>query len=147
MKLEVGKFYKTRDGRKVGPMGIEESQDATSFHWNVQGAGVGRWDESGDDGYASTFTAVDDDLVALWQDAPTGPVRTVTRTTKEIVPGVYGAVSVHQITDSADAGHVWITLTSKEATPEQTFHALLKADQIRAAIATLTEIAQALEDQ
>ena len=129
MKLEVGNFYKTRDGRKVGPMAIEESQDSTSFHWNVQGAGVGRWDESGDDGYASIFTAADNDLIAEWTTEPTGPVRTVTR--KEIVSGQYGIVNV-------DADR-------PTGNPRIVVSAVPTITEIRAAIATLTEIADALE--
>ena len=130
MKLEVGKYYKTRDGRKVGPMAIEESQDSTSFHWNVQGAGVGRWDESGDDGYASTFTVADGDLIAPWTAAPTGPVRTVTR--KEIVPGVYGGLEVGQAVN----GLVFLAM------PIANFG----QESIDALIANLTVIRDALED-
>ena len=61
-------------------------------------------------------------------EEPTGPVRTVTRTTKEIVPGEYGDV---QVTGS---GNIVVVVK-----PD--------ADAIRAAIATLTEIADALEEQ
>ena len=132
MKLEVGAYYKTRDGRKVGPMAIEESQDSTSFHWNVQGAGVGRWDESGDDGYASIFTVADGDLISEWTAAPTGPVRTVTRTTREIVPGVYDGLDVGQAVD----GHVFIAMGIHR----------VDAEAIDALIANLTVIRDALED-
>ena len=69
-------------------------------------------------------------------DAPTGPVRTVTRTTREIVPGVYGMVKVTTC-PSSPLGVVGINLT---------YDGWWTAAELRAAIATLTEIAQALED-
>lgn len=59
---------------------------------------------------------------------PTGPVRTVTR--KEIVPGTYGKVKV----DLYDDGSPLLRLDFPKSIAE-----------IRAAIATLTEIADALE--
>jgi hypothetical protein len=58
-----------------------------------------------------------------------GPVRTVTR--KEIVPGVYGCVKVH------DPGSKFVRINMDDA---------LGVAELRAAAATLIEIADALED-
>lgn len=69
------------------------------------------------------------DLIAEWTDAPTGPVRTVTR--KEIVPGVYGGLRV-----SMAHGAVFLSMDDE---------AEHDASDIRHLIATLTEIADALE--
>lgn len=63
MKLEVGKYYKTRDGRKVGPLG----------------GGRGAWHKFtcplfsyGDNGRLySTGEQSPNDLIAEWTDAPT----------------------------------------------------------------------------
>lgn len=63
---------------------------------------------------------------------PTGPVRTVTR--KEIVPGLYGAVVVVGVGDGDVMRATRLTVSCE-----------MFADQIRAAIATLTEIADAIE--
>lgn len=60
-----------------------------------------------------------------------GPVRTVTR--KEIVGGTYGDVMVGDVGPSAERVPICI--------PNRFY----SADEIRAAIATLTEIAEALE--
>lgn len=98
MRIEAGKYYRTRDGRKVGPI---------TFRGNLAGApgfGLGTWYVN--DGYAgraSTIAETKDDLVAEWIDeaadaaeaqiTPTndnGPIRT----RRVIVPGVYGIVRV-----------------------------------------------------
>ena len=63
---------------------------------------------------------------------PTGPVRTVTRTTREIVPGVYDGLDVGQAVD----GHVFIAMGIHR----------VDAEAIDALIAHLTVIRDALED-
>ena len=77
----------------------------------------------------------DDDLIAEWpaDDTPTGPVRTVTRTTREIVPGVYDGLDVGQAVD----GHVFIAMGIHR----------VDAEAIDALIAHLTVIREALEEQ
>ncbi len=65
-----------------------------------------------------------------------GPGRTVTRTTREIVPGVYGLVKVeHRV------GGCQVTL------PSENFFCAENSDELAAAIATLTAIRDALEEQ
>jgi hypothetical protein len=113
MNIEEGKFYRTRDGRKVGPMSIKSPR----LVW-VNGI-EGDWYKK--DGRRSSFTEQEDDLIKEWQD---GPVRTVTR--KEIVPGSYGCVVV------CNDGSVSAACDT--------------AAELRAAAATLIEIADALED-
>ena len=82
LKLEVGKYYRGVDGNKYGPM---ECLGLSEHPWNEAGSvsyhvwrcdGTSKWQG-------------DPTLIAEWpsDDAPTGPVRTVTR--KEIVPGLY----------------------------------------------------------
>lgn len=84
MKLEVGKYYRTSDGRKVGP--IEPVMVvAGHFHYD---ASRGTFSEDG-----TSYAGADKDIIAEWSDATeVGPVRTVTR--HEIVPGKYGNVTV-----------------------------------------------------
>ena len=123
LKLEVGKYYKTRDGRKVGPM--KNSYHTAGYYcWHTISGNCNSnlWNEDGCSG-----SACEADLISEWPAAPTGPVRTVTR--KEIVPGVYGDVVV------GDDHGIFIP---------DTMHT---AAELRAAITTLTEIADALEDQ
>lgn len=76
------------------------------------------------------------DIIAEWTDEPAtpeppSPVRTVTR--KEIVPGTYGFITVH----SAAGRGVFLGF------PDDT---VASPVQLRAAIATLTQIAEALEE-
>ena len=132
MKLEVGKFYKTRDGRKVGPM---KNNWSTSGHfcWCVD---VGccssvLWDEVGCSG-----SHCDNDLIAPWPAEPTGPVRTVTRTTREIVPGTYGDVRVGKAVDDI------IMVAFGHCEPMSPY----SAAELRALAATAVELADALED-
>ena len=82
-------------------------------------------------------------IISRASDTPASPVRTVTTTRQEIVPGVYGAVSVHALTSGEDDG-VWIAFTSKEAAVAETYHARLSRDDLTAAINTLTEIRDAI---
>jgi hypothetical protein len=64
---------------------------------------------------------------------PQGPV--ITETVKRIVPGVYGSVSVSHVAKDA----VEIAIKGPD------YHAEMNAAELRAAIVTLTEIADALE--
>jgi len=121
MKVEVGKYYRTRDGRKVGPMRLHG--DATSglngetFPFAADGM---MFTDLGREAYDSREDSKND-LIAEWQE---GPVRTVTR--KEIVPGVYGRVRI----DCDGFCEVGTTRNTAE---------------LRAAAATLIEIADALD--
>lgn len=120
MKIEHGKFYKTRSGCKVGPAKMTDQSWSLEegFVWSLGGAYLYR--ENG-----TTSSEPDDYVVAEWVE---GPVRTVTRT--EIVGGVYGAV---QITAVYDDGVNIYANSGKWS-----------ADDLRAAAATFIEIADAL---
>jgi len=114
VKLEVGKHYKTREGEKVGPMrlynngffDVSDTGPHRNWFWDGDGTGIGS-----------------PGIIAEWPEEPTGPVLTVTR--KEIVPGVYGALTVER----------------------EGLYRIMTSDptELRAAIATLTEIADAIE--
>lgn len=128
LKLEVGKYYKTRDGRKASIIRKNETPDNYLVDHIEQGYQLYHYPSG-----KSNLGDRRDDLIAEWTDAPTGPVRTVTR--KEIVPGVYGSVVVGvRLQDGAIAVGFSVTGT-----------AVLNPAELRAAIATLTEIADALE--
>ena len=117
--LEVGKFYRTRDGQKVGPI-YRWAEFYTGEH-----DGTSRlWDKTGTHGTQNIANRPNYDLIAEWTDAATGPVRTVTRS--EVVRGEYGRVVV------TAAGGTWM-------------RDCFTADELRVSIATLTEIADALE--
>jgi len=120
MQIEAGKYYRRRDGKKRGPAWTDGNQP---HPWCVPFDESEHWYR--DDG-ASCLGNADADLIAEWTEAPTGPVRTVTR--KEIVPGVYGNVIV------------W-----NDGSGDVSVMNMRTATELRAAIATLTEIADALE--
>lgn len=66
LKIEAGRYYRTRDGRKVGPM--ESDNWGDGYPWT-----------DGDRWYSSSGAWVHDeesehDLIAEWQDEPTAPV-------------------------------------------------------------------------
>ena len=135
MKLEVGKFYKDIKGRKCkcvlddgthpdeAYMVVREGMDHPIWHYQ--------------DGRANAV-GYEYDLIAELPAEPAetpGPVRTVTR--KEIVPGVYGGVEVAHVDYATEAhgANVCIRIDNGFGT-----------DSLRAVIATLTEIADAMED-
>lgn len=117
MKLEVGKYYRTRAGRKVGP--IFETEPFYGYKWKSKEE-TAHWDDDGVDGDAPPG-AQPSDLVAEW---------TVTR--KDIVPGVHGDVEVSE--DDTYQGGVGIYINT-----------IMDVTSLSAAIATLTEIRDALE--
>ena len=71
MQIEQGKFYKTRDGRKVGPI-----VDSYNGFWPFR-LGEEIWYK--DDGHSCRGSSDDirasDDLIAEWTDEPTGTLQ------------------------------------------------------------------------
>ena len=66
MQLEVGKYYKTRDGRKVGPM--MDLGNGRDDHWEafVPDAGITCWHDSG----IHWCDIRSYDIIAEWTDTP-----------------------------------------------------------------------------
>lgn len=64
MKIEAGKYYKTRDGRKVGPATARYNTGCSDGPWKVNG-----WNYD-DDGKCSNMSPCKHDLIAEWQDEP-----------------------------------------------------------------------------
>ncbi len=130
VKIEEGKFYKTRDGRKAGPIVIHfgrEHAGAEGFrddHWYIS---TNRY-YSEMSGRTSIRGESPDDLIEEWQDpTPTTPIRTITR--REIVPGDYGVVGVTQDCN--------IVIYKSKYTPEE----------LREAAHILNQIAEYLESE
>jgi hypothetical protein len=118
MQIEVGKYYRTADGQKVGPM---ERVIGQQLYWEAksklaQGCRT-RWGAFG----GHSMVALE--LVAEWID---GPVITETITRKRIVPGAYGKVVV--------CDDMTVSM-----------HCLQSLVDLSDAIATLTEIRDAME--
>lgn len=76
MKLEVGKFYRSREGKKVGPMQDDWHLEKTPWHAPADPERSGDlWDEGG-----RSYNSIQDagnpkkwDLVAEWVDAVAVP--------------------------------------------------------------------------
>lgn len=69
MQIEAGKFYRTRDGQKIGPMCHPEPD--SRYGWNIPGLRRGRWDIDGEDGEATGWgKSSGGDLIAEWIDTP-----------------------------------------------------------------------------
>jgi len=65
MQLEAGKYYMNRDGRKVGPMRVYDTDffdcnDDNSEHFRKDGTGVGN-----------------QDIISEWTDAPKNPTNPI----------------------------------------------------------------------
>lgn len=128
MKIEVGKCYVTRDGRKVGPVTEIEPPD-----WQGREVAVipsadrsarQRW---WSDGRANLSYDSTEDLVAGWLDAP---VREVTRL--DLNAGRYGVLQIGEYIN----GSVPLSFVTKTH---------YDAADVRAATETLTAILPVLE--
>lgn len=109
MKIEVGKFYRTRDGQKVGPV-RKLDLDINCVKFEYKNNTYYCWAENGREyrnEYMRTRPSHDFnkpyDLVALWEDL--SAVKEVTR--KEIVPGRYGVVDIVKSKDGGFLFDLW----------------------------------------
>lgn len=68
MKLEVGKYYRTRDGRKAGPIEENAWQDGDYKFSGMMGLAEITFDEDGF--YIDEDHEYDFDLIAEWVDEP-----------------------------------------------------------------------------
>lgn len=135
MQIEAGKYYRTRDGRKVGPMKVWPSGDG---EWeSLETFTDGLWKDDGSPLYSDKEYVDSPTLVAEWTE---GPVRTETVTTRRIVPGVYGIV---RIKNGRNGNAVDVWLNGSEATG---FAHWYTADELDAAARTLQQLAEALRD-
>lgn len=132
MKIEAGRFYKTREGRKVGPMC---RGDGGPWHWFTREP-IDGWFEGGAD---TGFGPSPKDIVAEWVDEPTSPVRTVTR--KEIVPGIFGIVNVYPGSRKA------IIRVSRPLVDTYDDAIDATSAELRAAAKVFTDLADALDEQ
>jgi hypothetical protein len=66
LKIEAGKFYRTRNGRKVGPMEAFETTDG--YNWRSRGDVKGFWSDAGQRQNIALRETTD--LIAEWSDAP-----------------------------------------------------------------------------
>lgn len=130
MKIEAGKFYKTRDGQKMGPISRTTAEDEF-FRWSN---GDYTWS---DEGAHCGNDGCDLDLIAEWPDEQTGPVRTVTR--REIVPGTYGRVRVW-----ADMPSSCVRLGLGDPSGVNCYD--FTADELRSMAMIFSQLAEALDE-
>lgn len=124
-----GAYGRTRDGQRVGPIERGEQYDmggpwpfkVDREYYDCRGVAFSTFAVSWFSGGGPN------DLVAEWTDSP---VRIVTR--REIVPGTYGLVLVHETFKPAVLTH--ITMNAHDPSP----------DELDAAARVLTELAEAL---
>lgn len=145
LKIEEGKFYRTRDGQKVGPI----SRGYRGFNFwvapDLGGSWSACWHEDGSywpEGHPyRTPVNAGYDLVAEWTDEPTGPVRT--RTVTEIEPGTYGRIEVTGTYKQDRVTLQWQGDSIHDAVPIVG----MNAAELRAAAAVFTQLADALDQQ
>lgn len=128
MRIEAGKYYRIRDGRKVGPI-ERSSRGYANKPYPFQSPQL---KFISDDGMVNSGTSFDpqSDLIAEWTETPLSPVRT--KTVKEIVPGVYGTINIENV--YGDGVNIY-------ANPGK-----WSASDLRAAVLVLTQLAEALEE-
>lgn len=137
MQIEEGRSYKTRSGEKRGPMRPYRAKLYADYYTWTDAAqdddvrARNLWISDG----AFLRDCIDDrDLIALWDEPQTGPVRTVTR--KEIVAGTYGEIRIHP---GQDLPYVTLVGDYINCTPDN-------AAKFRAAAVAFTAIAEALDE-
>lgn len=140
IQIKAGKYYRTRDGRKVGPMVL--AGKAGEIIWGVPSrpSWLDSWKSNG---AWRSGASCRSDLIAEWVDEPAAPspVRTVTR--KEIVPGTYGRVRIFA-SKFPDRQHVALSLAlSNDRFPAGNGE-VLDIAELRAAAKVFTDIADAL---
>lgn len=70
LSIQAGRYYKTRDGRKVGP--ATENRESREYPWEVNGLTFDN------DGFWITGDKHSDDLIAEWVDEPTATAEATT---------------------------------------------------------------------
>lgn len=131
MTPEIGKRYRTKGGKGTSALELLDRSDRPLFVGFVGGETTQRvWRFDG----THEFGANRLDLVAEWTE---GPVREVTVTRKEIVSGNWNRVEITATEGRTQRGQVGIRFFSMLAT----------APELRAAAATLIELADALEGE
>lgn len=75
LTIREGGFYRTRDGRRVGPMAPGRDAGKTGYPWTEADRNRrGRWSDEGEDGEASAGVKIcGGDLIAEWTDAAPTP--------------------------------------------------------------------------
>lgn len=127
LKIEAGKYYKTRDGRKVGPARRADGYLTTNgWHYAENG-------ECCYKGISGNEKQPEFDIISEWSEAP---IRTVTR--REIVAGVYGRVFVNSY--DKESNTVWINVKEDFGCVE------FNATELREAAHILNQIAEVLEE-
>ena len=134
LKIEPGKFDRTRDGRKFGPLVWAQGK---GHPWPLKTEDGKYYFSEYGHGYVSSSLGVEGhvdsslNLISEWQDEePTGPVRTVTA--KKIISGEYWGVEVRE------AGILTVGVGIN--------YGLHNAKDLRNAAKVLNELAEALEE-
>ena len=135
LKLEVGKTYKRRDGTLIRITGTTDSivypyKDEEGISYTKDGV------------YWKIEEPDRRDLIEEVKPETPSPVRTVTR--KEVVPGVYGRISISLDDDNTTVG-IQRTSRSGKLHEKEIVH-YFNAKELREAAALMIEIADALEN-
>lgn len=140
MKIEAGKYYKTRDGRKVGPTEVtyySEVYPKAKF-W-VEGYGLVQ--ENGKFGNDEDSPSLD--LISEWKDEAPSPIRNVTR--REIVAGVYGRLHVSRDFSMGDKS-LRIALSDSQGDADPAGH-YWNLDELDEVIHTLSQIREVIAEE
>ena len=131
IQLQIGRTYRTRDGKA--------EHTIAKINHDVATAGYETWWLNGSK-YREPLESSNDLVEDITPStAPAGPVRMTLRT--EIVPGDYGRLRVSHA-DIRDA-NVWLGVLATSHPNAPMFHPF-RAEELDAAAATLTQLANAL---
>jgi hypothetical protein len=134
MKIEAGKFYRTRDGRKVGPM--EVSRDAT-YPWKAR-ANDGWRSFTGSGLFLLHAYPSALDLIAEWVDPAPEPA-------KAGLPDVMGFLDEYSAKIMVEAEGAFVSVATSSTAHDETVSLCFTPERARALAAALTAYADQAE--
>ncbi len=97
MQIEEGKFYRTRDGQKVGPAAWEDV--CSKYPWNIPWAwGPFNYSDKG----VGCLNDANDDIIAEWTDEPATIIDDMSGKLDTIREAIEAPVTVPQVTVDDD---------------------------------------------
>lgn len=95
MQLELGKFYKDRDGNKVGPILAGEQYKEGPWRFKCGSDYFGNKGDSYNRMWKSDYAPF---LIEEWRDETKSPIQEEVVTKRKLVPGVYGRLKIENQT-------------------------------------------------
>lgn len=107
MKIESGRYYKTRDGRKVGPIEHAKDYDNEYPWWHNEGQLI--FDKNGYNAFNRH-----DDLVEEWADEPTHQDIGKLTLDMDMTPNLAALAAQHRIKITVQVGELLVEYDGRD---------------------------------